>query len=216
MELISIIQKQIESIYGIKVGTSAQDYLIDNHELLQLLPAHQQTYIPKELFLVNPNPQNDTVEVALFFDSSLKQNLCTNNPLNGLDHDNISDFCTLIEGVSHFVYYLHKASLDCEITQLELELQAEIDKFLLLALLTTGNENIGTLQILDLLFDGYGLNEGMTEDQIIRYKTASFLARKFCFELSQQIKKNTVNEAIKEARLFYVLSQEEKIRRIVS
>jgi hypothetical protein len=40
----------------------------------------------------------------------------------------------LIEGVSHFVHVVHRARADLPTTLLELELQAEVDKFVLLAL----------------------------------------------------------------------------------
>jgi hypothetical protein len=41
--------------------------------------------------------------------------------------------CQLIEGVSHFVYVADRARRQLPATQLELELQAEIDKYVLLA-----------------------------------------------------------------------------------
>ncbi|MBF0107498.1 MAG: hypothetical protein HQM16_19495, partial [Deltaproteobacteria bacterium] len=90
MDLIKTIQAQIESIYGIKLGTSANDYLIEHKELMEFLPQHRNTSLPKELFLVNPNPQDDTLEVALFFDPELKKNLTINNPLELLNADNIA------------------------------------------------------------------------------------------------------------------------------
>src|SRR6185436_5100246 len=42
--------------------------------------------------------------------------------------------CQLIEGVSHFVYVAERARRGLPATQLELELQAEIDKYVLLVL----------------------------------------------------------------------------------
>ena len=42
--------------------------------------------------------------------------------------------CQLIEGVSHFVYVADRARRKLPATQLELELQAEIDKYVLLVL----------------------------------------------------------------------------------
>lgn len=213
MLLIKKIQSQIESLYGIRIGEQASDYLIDDIELMALLPAQQQTVIPKELFLVNPNPKNDTLEIALFLDAGLQQNLAIHNPLKKIDKDNISDFCTLIEGISHFVYYVHKASLDFEITQLELELQAEIDKFLLITLLVQGNA-IETEQILGLLFEDYNLHEKLSPEQKERYHTANSLARKYCFQLARSMNEEKRAELFKDIRHFYPLSQEQKIRHI--
>ncbi|OVE82008.1 hypothetical protein BVY03_01805 [bacterium K02(2017)] len=215
MELINFIQNKLESIYGIKLGTSANDYLIEHHELSELLPQNQKTSVPKELFLVNPNPQDDTLEIALFLDPELKYNLSQNNPLKILNDSNLSDFCILIEGISHFVYYLHKASLDFEITELEMELQAEIDKFILLTIMTENN-NISSKQIIDILFEDYLLHKNLSEEQIERYHTASNLARKYCFTLSKQIKQNTLKDTLKDVRRFYPLTQEQKIKEILN
>ena len=41
--------------------------------------------------------------------------------------------CQIIEGVSHFVYVVERARVGREATQLELELQAEVDKWVVLA-----------------------------------------------------------------------------------
>ncbi len=212
-DLIATIQTQLESLYSIRTGQSATDYLISNEELAALLPKNKNENIPKELFLVNPNPEDDTVEVALYLDPDLRANLSTHNPLNQLDKKNIGDFCSLIEGVSHFVYYIHKASLDFSITQLELEMQAEIDKFLLLSLMTEdAQQNNET--ILEVLFEGYHLHDELSLEQIDRYHTASDLARKYCFALSKRIVNNQLPELVSEVRHFYPLTQEQKIRHI--
>jgi hypothetical protein len=46
----------------------------------------------------------------------------------------LDDVCQLIEGVSHFVYVADRARCERPATQLELELQAEVDKYVLLVL----------------------------------------------------------------------------------
>ena len=151
-DIITEVQTQLESAYGIKIGESVHDYIIDKKELFELLKDQKLETLPKELFLINPNPENDTLEVALFLDEDLQQNLSTHNPLETLSNDNITDFCTLIEGISHFVYYIHKASLKYSVTQLEMELQAEIDKFVLLSLIIR-NDSEALENIFDILFN---------------------------------------------------------------
>lgn len=215
MELIQTIQDQIESIYGIKTGASVLDYLISRNELSTLMPQSTLAALPKELFLVNPEPKDETIEVALYLADDLKSNLSTHNPLQALSQENISDFCTLIEGVSHFVYYLHKASLEYEITQLEMELQAEIDKFLLLSILTKSNLDENQ-QLLELLFENYLLHEHLDDDQKIRYNTATDLARKYCFQVTQNIRTEGLPSALKKVRKFYPMTQEQKIKSIVN
>lgn len=47
----------------------------------------------------------------------------------------LDGYCQIIEGVSHFVYLAERARTNLPATQLELELQAEIDKWVVLVLL---------------------------------------------------------------------------------
>lgn len=215
MKLINKIQSHIHAIYGINVGEEAADYLIGESELSSLLPANQRTIIPRELFLVNPCPQEDTLEIALFFDENLKKNLTENDPLTNLNGENISDFCTVIEGVSHFVYYLHKASLEHDITELEMELQAEIDKFVLLSFFAEASHH-EKHKILDLLFEDYFLVQDLKPEQAERYETATQLARKYCYELLKRFKSTNPAELIREIRLFYPLRQDQKIQLILT
>lgn len=214
MELIDQIQLQLESTYGIKTGEKASDYLINKQELLALIEPAQVIHTPKELFLVNPQPQNETLEIALFLDPDLRENLQKNNPLETLSKKNIADFCTMIEGISHFVYYVHKSCLQCDVTQLEMELQAEIDKFVFLSLVIQKDQN-QIYNILDLLFENYELHEDLTPTQIERYHTASNLAHRYCHELSKTMRLNNPIEVLKKIRQFYPLSQEQKIRQIL-
>lgn len=52
-------------------------------------------------------------------------------------HAELDRLCQLVEGVSHFVLLADRAQRDCSTTELELELQAELDKYLLLAVAPT-------------------------------------------------------------------------------
>ena len=56
-------------------------------------------------------------------------NLERHDPATRLDETNFADFCLAVEGVSHFIYVALRAADDRGVSQLELELQAEVDKF---------------------------------------------------------------------------------------
>lgn len=215
MELIKNIQDKIQAIYGVAVSERADDYLIGREQVLELLPSDRaSTILPRELFLVNPTPENDTLEIALFFSDDLRANLHANDPMERLTGENISDFCTLIEGVSHFVYYLHKAGLEHEVTQLELELQAEIDKFVLLSF-SVEAPAYDKRALLELLFEDYSLHAGMDAEAAKRYHTASQLARKYCYDLLNSLRASDPRDIIQQIRSFYPLRQEQKIQYIM-
>lgn len=214
--IIERVQNQLECIYGIGIPQRAGDYLINRRAALQFTSQGPDEKIPKELLLVR-KPEDDTVEVALFLDRSLMANLKTNDPFVSLNDRNFSDFCILIEGVSHFVYFLWKAQQDRPITQLELELQAEIDKFLMLFLYLrsdTGSEC--QTELIEKLFEGFHLFENLNLEAQDRYLTASLLAARYCHKIQKHYRSAELKPLIAEIRQFYQFSQERKIHHILN
>ena len=67
--------------------------------------------------------------IGLYLDDSALANLENNDPNRGLGDHNFADFCLAVEGVSHFIYVALCAAANRQVTALELELQAEVDKF---------------------------------------------------------------------------------------
>ena len=57
--------------------------------------------------------------------------LARRDPFAALTQHNLADYLTVAEGVSHFVYVAWNAGFDKPVTLLELELQAEVDKYVL-------------------------------------------------------------------------------------
>ena len=51
------------------------------------------------------------------------------DPLNSLEASQLDDLWKVLEGISHFNYLVLRAADDRSVTLLELELQAEVDKF---------------------------------------------------------------------------------------
>ena len=98
-----------------------------------------------------------------------------------LDHANLGAFCTLTEEVSHFVYLLFCARSERSVTQLELELQGEVDKYLTAVfLLSQQNEGAVSARLRELLFRHYRLEPRVSAEQAERYRAASDLAYRYC------------------------------------
>ncbi len=213
--LLEQVQNQLEYLYGIGLSERAQDFLIEKKEAVRFLSTPIPPKIPRELFLVRQNRQ-DTVEVALFLDGRLLKNLSDNSPFVSLNEKNLSDFCILIEGISHFVYFLWKAYKGQTITRLEMELQAEIDKFVMLFFyLRSGGDRAFSDQIFEALFEDFRLFESLSQESEERYLTASSLAMRYCHSLQSRYRaKNQLESLLSEVRQFYNFSQEQKIRHI--
>jgi hypothetical protein len=134
--------------------------------------------------------------------------------MQGLQAAQLADLWTVLEGVSHFNYIAWSARKNRQISLLELEMQAEIDKLvsaLFLALQQEENELIKNMH--RWLFDEISFNPGLTRDQQERYSMANSYAARFCHGLNARLSKNNYLE-LRELRQFYRLTQREKISHI--
>src|SRR6185503_6263264 len=82
---------------------------------------------PREQLLVCEG--DGEMSIALFVDPAAIANLVRHDPGHRLGDHNLGDFLLAIEGVSHFIYAIWSARAERPVTQLELELQAEVDKY---------------------------------------------------------------------------------------
>ena len=97
----------------------------------------------------------DGLELSLYVDAEVLRRLATRCPLHALDERNLADYCTALEGVSHFHYVVWNADSTREISLLELELQAEVDKYAsALSLLLAQREGRFPAELFHRLFEG--------------------------------------------------------------
>jgi hypothetical protein len=92
----------------------------------------------------------------------------------------LRSFCAAIEGISHFMLLVERARRDEPLTLLELEVQAEIDKFVSAILHCPGREPA----LMRALFAEVELQSGLTAIERSRYREAGRLARGWCDHLS--------------------------------
>lgn len=112
-----------------------------------------------------------------------------------------------LEGVSHFVYLAERARTELPLTQLELELQAEVDKYLLLALETEGD--LATLARLhQTLFERIRFLDPEGTQTGDRYRLANSLASRF---IARLLGTGTPRHWQRNLRRFYRAGQTEKI-----
>jgi hypothetical protein len=120
-----------------------------------------------------------------------------------------------VEGVSHFLHLTWRACRDRPISQLELELQAEIDKYLYTRAWLRENRHTDYLPALHtLLFDLTRSHEDLDAAETTRYATANRYAAKYCLDLHRRADRELPAGDLKALRRFYRLSQYEKLRYI--
>lgn len=116
------------------------------------------------------------------------------------------------EGVSHFVYIANRARQELPSTQLELELQAEVDKFVLLVLEQLPYDRGEAFEVHARLFERVRFLHDPGTELGDRYRTANDLAARFVRRLMSY--GPTITHAT--LRRFYRAGQAEKIRLVAA
>ncbi|HEY8079102.1 MAG TPA: hypothetical protein VIF62_33450, partial [Labilithrix sp.] len=127
--------------------------------------------------------------------------------------DALDPICQIIEGVSHFVYLADRASRDRATTQLELELQAEVDKYVVLAASLDGFDATSSRRLRDRLYEDVAYAHGADTVEGERYRIANERARRFTGRLERDyISRARYGELRAELRRFFHMSQGDKLR----
>jgi hypothetical protein len=89
----------------------------------------------------------------------------------------LDGFCQLIEGVSHFVLLAERARVDRPVSALELEMQAEVDKFVVLFAATPEPSRAKGEALVERIFERVSFVHPAGSELGTRYRDANALAR---------------------------------------
>lgn len=160
--------------------------------------------IDREVLLLKEN--DDDVEIAVFLPASALDERAT----LGFD-----ELCQVIEGVSHFVFLVERARRELPLTQLELELQAEVDKYVVFAHDphdVRRFEPHRAARIRARLFDGACYIDPPGTEKGDRYRLANDLAARFSGILAERFARHgRFEQLVCALRRFYGAGQYEKI-----
>lgn len=201
--MLDRIQEHLEAIYGIRCEYRAADFLVDTESAKAL----GGTGRAREELLVSEG--GDGLELALYVEPALLERVSKLEPQAAL-HEHIGDFCEVTEGVSHFVYLAQAAALERQVSLLELEAQAEVDKFAVCTLLRWGTSAAKSL--ISGLFDRVTLREGLSAAERWRYTESSRIAKSYCERLAPLVSKRHLEELLTELRHAYRMGAEAKLQ----
>lgn len=207
------LQRLLETIYDAPCGHDVQDFLVTSRD--QLPRERRAEAADEELVLVQKRRSH---YLALYIDEALLQRLREHDPLRTLDSRNIGDFWTALEGVSHFSYLMWNAGHDRGISQLELEMQAEVDKYIAAYwLLKAQHPQHMPRELHPLLFEHTRINPELAPARQHLYAVASRYAARFCGRLQSSLLSNRPalrGGAIAALRRFYRMGATRKLRHI--
>lgn len=210
------MQQLIGGIYDVSVAHDVYDFLVTSRD--QLPPAARESTSDEEL-IVAEGP--DSVGVSLYLDPDLLARLQRSNPLVKLNQENVADYWTALEGVSHFVYFAWNAGHDKPVTLLELELQAEIDKYVASYLLLRKQyPERFPAELLHVLFERTRIDPLLANGRESLYRAATRHAERFCRKLARSLNSSTLKGSplgsgvLAELRRFYRLTDARKVAHI--
>jgi hypothetical protein len=216
--ILKQLQDFIGDIYDVSISHDVYDFLVTDR---RHLPAAARGSGPTDEELIVAQPEEgDTGEIAmsLYLDPELLERLDRADPMERLHDGNVADYWTALEGVSHFVYLAWNAGHDKPVSLLELEMQAEVDKYVgSYWLMRRQFPDRFPSELLRLLFERTRIDPRLAAGREDLYREASRYAEKFCRRLEQSLRDargRSQAEVLTELRRFYRLTNARKVAHI--
>jgi hypothetical protein len=215
--MIGKVQEHLEAIYGFRCAERAERFLVDRDGARRLGGTARA---PEEL-LVSESEEDGALEVALYLSPRLltQARAFESAPERMMEVD-LEGYCQVTEGVSHFLYLARAADLERRVSLLELEAQAEVDKFASCVLrrwASPAAHGVGAIlqwarQLLGRLFHAVRYHPHLTPAERWRYEEANRLSRNYCQRLLPHLSARRLDRLLSELRHMYRLGAEAKLQ----
>ena len=216
MQLLRQMQTLLAQLYDAPVHEDVQDFVLSDRRRLREAVGEQTGPAADEQVYVVEEEQG--VRLGLFIDGAVLDRLARRDPLEALDQDNLPDYCTALEGVSHFHYLVWNLARGRKVSLLELELQAEVDKYATaLALMTRQQAGRFPGALHTRLFHAVSFLPQLDEISRQRYQEANRHAARFCRSLEERFlraRRQRPELWLAELRRFFRRGHQEKIRNL--
>lgn len=212
-QIVQRMQGMLESVYEIEAGYRATDFLITNAALARSLQAAAEAPPEEQLLVVQGG---DDALISLYLEEALLERLAARDPWRTLSGENLADYCLALEGVSHFVYLAWNARHDRPVTRRDLELQAEVDKFVTaLVLLARQHGSAPGAALHDSLFRRVRFRATLDDEGRALYREVNELAARYCADLLRGHRQPALRQGLwRNLRRFYRLAHHQKLAHI--
>ena len=207
------MQSLLVRLYDAHVEHDPQEFLIsDRRELAKIIGPEADDVSDEHVFIIE---DQEGVRVGLFIDREVLERLSRNDPIDALREENLQDFCTALEGVSHFHYLLWSLHRGRAVSLLELELQAEVDKYAsALMLLTRQSGGEFPRMLHSAMFDRVKFVPNLERAVRQRYEEANRHAARYCRELDDRYlrpRQSRPEAWVSELRRFFRYPHQQKL-----
>jgi len=204
------IQHDLEGIYRLTPGAPVQDFLVSD-ELRELAVGGDsgEGEPLEQLLLVDHEAEPS---IGLYLHESVLDAVSPLKEAPDPEHAAFPAYLLALEGISHFLYVMHCLQQGRQTSQLELELQAEVDKFVVL-LLSGSLARAGQLR--KRLFCDFVLEPFLAQEESARYLAANDNAARYASTLSRRFRNPAdLSLLLAEVRRFYRASLGSKLARL--
>jgi len=207
------LQNLLGRLYDVNLPYDVYDFLVTDRRAIGE-STNERRALDEELLLAETA---DGAGVALYLDPEILSRLEAADPHHALTENNLADYCTALEGVSHFVYSTWGLERDLPVSLLELETQAEVDKYAVTVFLLAAQQEGQSYpaQVHARLFDRVSFDARLKPDQYERYRTAHRCAAHYCRRLERRFVNRgmlKIEAMVRELRSFYRLRHAAKLR----
>lgn len=208
--MIGRVQQHLEAIYDIQSEFRADEFLV-TPEAAQALG-----YTGRSTEEVLIREDGESLEVALYLAPELLASLkrFETAPADHLLDRALDSYCRVAEGVSHFLYLIRSAQQDRRVSLLELEAQAEVDKFATCVLYGWRRGFAWAQQLLRRLFESVSYLPTLAAHERWRYEEANRLAHGYCRRLLPHVASGRMDRFLNDLRYCYRLGAEAKLRHL--
>jgi hypothetical protein len=211
--VLASLQALLSEFYDLPLSHDIYDFLITDEMLAGALDGGGRPSDEKLLI----HEQGDEAQVSLYLNAGLVERLVGDDPTKCLSAENLADFWLAFEGVSHFTYYAYRAEMEKPVTLLEMELQAEVDKFVATAMLLHRQGVRPPRGLHHWQFALPSFDASLSLLELERYEYANYYAARYCAALWPRLAKRfRAAELGPELRRFYRYSQPAKIDHILA
>jgi hypothetical protein len=210
------MQTLLARLYDAPVHENVDDFVYcDRARVAAMVGADAGPTSDEQVFMVE---DEQGVRLGLFIEPAVLERLARRDPLESLDEDNLGDYCTALEGVSHFHYLVWSLNRGRSVSLLELELQAEVDKYASAQTLLM-EQHAGRLPpaLHARLFDAVSFLPQLDEVSRHRYQEANRHAARYCRSLDERFlrpRRLRLELWLAELRRFFRCGHQEKIRQL--
>ncbi len=209
------LQGLLARLYAVPSEYAVADFVTTDRS--QVSNGHHQPLTDEQVLI---KEVADGLQVSVYVAAEVLDRLAVDNPIDALSDSNLSDYCTALEGVSHFHYLTWRVTHADSVSLLELELQAEVDKYAAAMWLFTSQRNGRFPETLhERMFHRVCYHAALDAESATRYREANRCAARFCRELEEKFLRcrRVQPEAwLQELRKFYRLGHAQKLRRVSS